>query len=155
MDDDLYFMRLTGGDVGNYFDLVVADAGAATMRNTLTDFGADDFIETQDASAGAWAGAQIRTQSHAQEALAALDAAINRKDKIRADLGAFQNRLENNSTSLQIQGENLQASESRISDIDVALEMTEYTRQSIIAQAAAAMLSQANTLPQLALTLLG
>ena len=53
---------------------------------------------------------------------------IERKDNIRAHLEAMQNRLENTITNLNIQAENLQASESRISDTDVATEMTEFTR---------------------------
>ncbi|MFV0422135.1 flagellin [Oleidesulfovibrio sp.] len=97
----------------------------------------------------------ISTQSAAQAALAALEDAIVSKDKIRANLGAIQNRLENTISNLQIQSENLQAAESRISDVDVSLEMTEFTRQQILSQSAVAMLSQANTLPRLALNLLG
>ncbi len=102
-----------------------------------------------------WDGANILTQSAAQAALAQIDAAINRKDTARAALGATQNRLENTITNLQIQAENLQAAESRISDVDVALEMTEFTRNNILTQAAVSMLAQANSLPNLALSLLG
>jgi flagellin len=101
------------------------------------------------------AGYSISTQSAAQGALTALDDAIVSKDKIRAALGSIQNRLENTITNLTIQAENLQASESRISDIDVATEMTEFTRNQILAQSGVAMLAQANSLPQLALQLLG
>jgi flagellin len=67
----------------------------------------------------------------------------------------MQNRLSNTITNLTIQAENLQAAESRISDIDVATEMTEFVRQQILSQAAVSMLSQANSLPQMALQLLG
>ncbi len=101
------------------------------------------------------AGYSISTQSAAQAALSALDEAIQSKDRIRASLGALQNRLENTITNLSIQAENLQAAESRISDIDVATEMTEFVRNQILAQSGVAMLAQANTLPQLALQLLG
>jgi flagellin len=66
----------------------------------------------------------------------------------------MQNRLENTITNLSIQAENLQASESRISDVDVATEMTEFTRQQILTQAAVSMLSQANSLPRMALSLI-
>jgi len=66
----------------------------------------------------------------------------------------MQNRLENTITNLSIQAENLQASESRISDVDVATEMTEFTRQQILAQSAVAMLAQANSLPKMALQLI-
>jgi flagellin len=102
-----------------------------------------------------WDGADILTQSAAQLALQALDSAVNKKDTGRASLGALQNRLQNTITNLQIQAENLQAAESRISDVDVATEMTEFTKNNILAQAATAMLAQANSLPQLALKLLG
>ena len=100
-------------------------------------------------------GYAISTQEAAQSALSALDAAIVSKDKIRASLGALQNRLENTITNLTIQAENLQASESRISDVDVATEMTNFVRNQILAQSGVAMLAQANSIPQLALQLLG
>ena len=72
-----------------------------------------------------------------------------KKDNVRAHLGAMQNRLENTVTNLSIQAENMQAAESQISDVDVATEMTEFVRSRILAQASAAMLSQANTLPRM------
>jgi flagellin len=100
------------------------------------------------------AGHSISTQQGAQEALAALNAAITSKDNIRASLGSLQNRLENTITNLQIQAENLQAAESRISDADIAVEMTNFVRNQILTQSAVAMLSQANTLPQMALQLM-
>ena len=67
----------------------------------------------------------------------------------------MQNRLENTITSLNIQAENLQASESRISDVDVSAEMTNFTREQILSQSAVAMLAQANSLPQMAMKLIG
>ncbi|WP_457571515.1 flagellin N-terminal helical domain-containing protein [Desulfovulcanus sp.] len=101
------------------------------------------------------AGASISTQSLAQVALGAIEDAIVSKDRIRASLGALQNRLQATVTNLQIQAENLQAAESRISDVDVATEMTEFVRQQILTQSAVAMLSQANSLPRMALQLIG
>ena len=120
-------------------------------------------IGTSTASAlgvgiGAGSGATARsvsTQALAQKALEGIQNAIISKDKIRANLGALQNRLENTITNLQIQAENLQASESRISDVDVATEMTEFVRQQILSQAAVAMLAQANSLPRMAMQLIG
>jgi flagellin len=100
------------------------------------------------------AGKSISTQSLAQAALSALDNAIVSKDKIRASLGALQNRLENTITNLSIQSENTASAESQISDVDVATEMTEFTRQQIKVQTAVAMLSQANSLGKLALQLI-
>ncbi|MBM4285211.1 MAG: flagellin, partial [Deltaproteobacteria bacterium] len=122
------------------------------------------YIKINDATASALgvgtgmgterAGYTISTQSAAQVALGALDSAIETKDNIRANLGALANRLANTVTNLTIQAENLQAAESRISDVDVATEMTEFVRNQILTQAAVAMLAQANTLPQLALQLI-
>jgi flagellin len=103
----------------------------------------------------AGAGFAISTQQAAQQSLEAINSAIISKDKIRANLGSLQNRLANTVTNLQIQSENVQAAESRISDVDVSLEMTEFVRQQILSQAAVAMLAQANSLPRMAMQLLG
>lgn len=100
-------------------------------------------------------GGTISTQQAAQRSLDAITNAIISKDKIRAHLGAMQNRLENTITNLNTQAENLQAAESRISDVDVATEMTQFVRNQILSQAAVAMLSQANSLPQMAMQLIG
>ncbi|ACU90509.1 flagellin [Desulfomicrobium baculatum] len=100
------------------------------------------------------AGFSISTQQGAQQALDAINNAIISKDKIRASLGSLQNRLENTITNLTIQAENLQAAESRISDVDVAQEMTEFVRNQILTQSAVAMLAQANQLPQMAMQLM-
>jgi flagellin len=170
-------VRLLGQDVGKERDLWILNVGAQATAdiNTAQNVGytgkgfgyvggesitnllgldRQSFVEIQNADDGAWAGAHIRTQSDAQEALDAIQAAIERKDKIRASLGAFINRLENTITNLEIQVENLQAAESRISDVDMATEMTEFVRNQILTQAAVSMLSQANSLPQMALSLL-
>ena len=169
-------VQLHGRDVGDQRDLWVLDVGAGSGFDIDTGNGTfglgfgenkngvpitnllgldhSSFVEIQNAADGDWAGAHIRTQSYAQEALDAVQAAIERKDKIRATLGAYQNRLENTITNMEIMTENLQASESRISDVDVAMEMTEFVRNQVLAQAAVSMLSQANSLPQMALSLL-
>ncbi|XPV75268.1 MAG: flagellin [Desulfovibrio sp.] len=101
------------------------------------------------------AGRSISTQELAQQSLDALTTAIVSKDKVRANLGALQNRLENTITNLSIQAENVQASESRISDVDVATEMTQFTRNQILTQTAVSMLSQANSMPRMAMQLIG
>jgi len=100
------------------------------------------------------AGFSISTQQAAQTSLDAINQAIVSKDKIRASLGGLQNRLENTITNLSIQAENLQSAESRISDVDVAQEMTEFVRNQILTQSAVAMLAQANQLPQMAMQLM-
>ena len=101
------------------------------------------------------AGYTVSTQAAAQKALEGINEAIVSKDKIRAHLGAMQNRLENTITNLNVQAENLQAAESRISDVDVATEMTQFVRNQILTQSAVAMLGQANSLPQMAMQLIG
>ncbi|WP_300922831.1 flagellin [uncultured Desulfovibrio sp.] len=101
------------------------------------------------------AGYTVSTQAAAQKALEGINEAIVSKDKIRAHLGAMQNRLENTISNLNVQAENLQAAESRISDVDVATEMTQFVRNQILTQSAVAMLGQANSLPQMAMQLIG
>ena len=100
-------------------------------------------------------GKNISTQANAQKALVAINNAIVSKDNIRAHLGALQNRLENTITNLEVQAENLQSAESQISDVDVASEMTKFVRNQILTQSAVSMLGQANSLPQMALSLIG
>jgi len=90
----------------------------------------------------------------AQAALTLVTEAIERKDSARASLGYMINRLESTTEVLNIQSENMMASESRISDVDVATEMAALTRKQVLAQAGVAMLAQANAMPQMALNLL-
>lgn len=97
----------------------------------------------------------VSTQAQAQKALVGLTNAVVSKDKIRAHLGALQNRLENTISNLTTQSENLQAAESRISDVDVATEMTSFVRNQILTQSSVAMLSQANSMQQMAMQLIG
>ena len=97
----------------------------------------------------------VSTQAAAQKALVGLNDAVVSKDKIRAHLGALQNLLENTISNLTTQAENLQAAESRISDVDVATEMTQFVRNQILTQSSVAMLSQANSMQQMAMQLIG
>lgn len=114
------------------------------------------FISIGAATSSALMGdAHISTQAGAQQVLDRINTAIISKDNIRAALGALQNRLENTINNLAIMAENLQAAESRISDVDVAQEMTEFVRNQILTQSAVAMLAQANSLPRLAMQLIG
>lgn len=97
----------------------------------------------------------IKTQELAQKGIVRLNEAIVRKDQIRAHLGAVQNRLENTVTNLNIQAENLQNAESRISDVDVATEMTTFVRNQVLTQSASSMLAQANSFPHMLMELIG
>ena len=96
----------------------------------------------------------ITGTTSAANALGTLDSAINTKDGARAAFGYTMNRLESTRAVLDIQAENLMAAESRISDADVAIEMATMTRNQVLAQAGVAMLAQANSMPQMALSLL-
>lgn len=92
--------------------------------------------------------------SNATGAISALDAAIKQVSSARSYLGANQNRLEHIIANLDTTAENMQASESRIRDVDMAREMMNFTKLNILNQAATAMLAQANQLPQAVLQLL-
>jgi flagellin len=96
----------------------------------------------------------IDTAASAKAAVSSLEAAIGTKDTARAKFGYKMNRLEGTVNVLNIQAENLLTAESRISDVDVATEMAAMTRNQVLAQAGIAMLSQANAMPQMALSLL-
>ncbi|MGL1861103.1 MAG: flagellin [Pseudodesulfovibrio sp.] len=128
----------------------------AIQGSTASAFGLGHGAASKTGTgAAANAGKAISTQALAQASLEAINNAIISKDKIRANLGSMQNRLENTITNLEIQAENLQAAESRISDVDVAQEMTEFVRNQILTQSAVAMLAQANSLPRMAMQLIG
>jgi len=96
----------------------------------------------------------IATSDDANSSIGTLDEALKKINKQRADLGAYQNRLELTVAGIDIAAENLQASESRIRDTDMASAMVEYTKNSVLAQAGTAMLAQANASAQNVLSLL-
>jgi flagellin len=173
-------VSLHGRDVGLERDLWILNTGASSAAEDgldinfygysvssaalgLAGFGLvgtagglnrESFFEVQNASDGDWNGASLRSQSTAQLALGALAEAIARKDTIRAKLGALMNRLENTMTNLETMHDTLQGAESRISDVDVATEMTDFVRNQVLSQAAVSILSQANAMPEMALSLL-
>ena len=114
-------------------------ASALGMRNGQGENGSITILSSEDANM----------------AIGAVDAAMMLVNQQRADLGAYQNRFEMAAQSIAIAAENLQASESRIRDTNMASEMVQYTRGVILNQAATAMLAQANVRPQSVLQLLG
>ena len=97
----------------------------------------------------------IATPESANQAIGIVDNALKQVSKQRADLGAYQNRFEMAAKGVAIAAENMQASESRIRDADMASEMVTYTKNQILAQAGTAMLAQANMRTQSVLQLLG
>ena len=96
----------------------------------------------------------METPDGSNRAIGTLDAALKRINKQRADLGAYQNRLEHAIRGIDVGAENMQAAESRIRDTDMAQEMVDYTKNRILAQAGNAMLAQANQKTQQVMQLL-
>jgi flagellin len=97
----------------------------------------------------------LSSPENANRAIGIVDAALKKVNKQRADLGAYQNRLEHAIRGLDIGAENLQASESRIRDVDMAHEIVRYTTNQILLQSSTAMLAQSNLKTQSVLQLLG
>jgi flagellin len=154
-------VQLINGDLSS---TTVTTAGRNSVNPMKIHFGptnsaAEDyyFISIGDARETALGldVLSIESQTGAQGALTAITEAIVSKDTIRANLGAYSNRLSNTISQLSVQAENLQAAESRVRDVDVAEEMTTFTTNQIKSQAAIAMLAQANMIPQMALSLIG
>ena len=118
------------------------------------------FIGTMSASAlglrniGTEEIMSLESPDEANRAIGTLDEAIKKINKQRADLGAYQNRLEKTVVGLDIGAENLQASESRIRDTDMAKEMVDFTKNQVLTQAGTAMLAQANQSSQNVLSLI-
>ncbi len=99
-------------------------------------------------------GIDVSSQTAADAAITVINDAINTVSGERSKLGAIQNRLEHTIANLATSSENLTAAESRIRDVDIAVEMMNFTKYQILAQASTAMLAQANAKPQAVLQLL-
>jgi flagellin len=129
-----------GANEGQFMKMGVQDLRASALRlETINLLGTND----ED------------SRVKAQNAIGAVDEALDYVNTVRARLGAFQNRVEYTISNLQVSRENLTASESRIRDADIAAETANLTRSQILVQAGTAVLSQANVSPQSALSLLG
>lgn len=100
-------------------------------------------------------GVGVSSQSTASSAITTIDSAMDTVNQLRANLGAYINRLDHAINSISNQEYNTQDAESRIRDVDFASETTQFTRNQILVQSATAMLTQANSAPQSVLGLLG
>ncbi|HON99386.1 MAG TPA: flagellin [Syntrophales bacterium] len=122
------------------------------QKNSQSQLGVSiDSIKTT--ALGVAAG-DISTAAKAYDALATIDSAISTLASSRAEIGAYQNRLAYAASNLAITLENFTAAESTIRDVDMASEMTSFTKNQILVQAGTAMLAQANAVPQQVLSLL-
>jgi len=142
-------LATTGATAGSIVGGWNIDSGEATVAA-----GAGLLISDDNAAGITQAGLNILTVAAATSALTTITTAIDTKDSARAAFGYKMNRLESTIANLSVQTENLLAAESRISDVDVATEMATLTRTQVLSQAGIAMLAQATTMPQMALTLL-
>ena len=141
-----YRLELTSPATGAGNDLAIT-AGPTGLAAT-----ADMPIGANGAAAAP--GVDLTTQTGATNALVTISNAIDSADSYRAELGYMMNRLESAVQVLDIQAENLQSAESRISDVDVSTEMANMTRNQVLANVGISMLTQANQMPQMALQLL-
>jgi flagellin len=123
---------------------------AVSLSNTIASGGLSELSALSSTTAAKTALAS----GGALSAISSIDAAINNISTARANYGAVQNRLEHRLNNLATYQENLTASESRIRDVDMAAEMTNYTKENILQQAGTSMLAQANQAPQSVLSLL-
>lgn len=150
-------LDVNGATTTSYNDIVVDVAGIGAMRlqiganegqvlsidvpaMTLQNLGIEDI--------------DVSTKAGAEDAIGRLDGAIQTLSKMRSKLGAYQNRLESSINSLDITSENMTAAYSRIMDVDMAEEMTQYTTAQVLTQAGTSMLAQANERPSQVLQLL-
>nr|WP_092074313.1 flagellin [Dendrosporobacter quercicolus]NSL49217.1 flagellin [Dendrosporobacter quercicolus DSM 1736]SDM88129.1 flagellin [Dendrosporobacter quercicolus] len=154
---------LNGLGVGDGVTFVFSehkDATADLNSSLLTQIGANAgqtaYISIADmrSSAIGVGDVSIETSEKAQVAVETINSAIEKVSSQRSSLGAVQNRLEHTINNLGTSSENLSAAESRIRDVDMAKEMMNFTKTSILQQAATAMLAQANQQPQGVLQLL-
>lgn len=146
---------LDGSNNGTGNFVLQIGQGNASATNTL-DLGALGVFADSDAAAlGVDDGSiHVDNNTNARNAINSIDTALTNINTQRSNIGAAMNRLETTSQNLMISIENLSASESRIRNVDVAAESAELVRNQVLQQASAAMLSQANQAPSLALSLL-
>jgi flagellin len=146
---------------------ITAKFNLATLTNSATN-GTQFTVESVGSSAATFngdgtmadeavaaAGISVKTQARADAAITTINNALEAVSAQRSTLGAMQNRLDHTINNLQASSENLTAAQSRIRDVDMAAEMSAFTKSQILSQAGVAMLAQANQVPQAVLKLLG
>jgi flagellin len=153
----------SGGSIGEIVFQIGANAGQS-IKTDIANMTASGLGITTTLSIGTASGLDITTTlsiggtataNALSGVLGTIDAAIDIVSAERSKLGAIQNRLEHTIANMGVTMENLAASESRIRDVDMAEEMTQFTKNQILMQSATAMLAQANMKPQAVLQLLG
>lgn len=139
----------------NYGSLTLTAAETITFTETAGEIAELGFASNTIVKDGATiAQASVSTVAGANNTISRVDSALSSVSSLRSDFGAVQNRFESTITNLQTISENLSASRSRILDADFAAETANLTKAQILQQAGTAILAQANSLPQAALSLL-
>ncbi len=140
-----------GKIVGTVDDKVSVTVDGVTATQAQLGFNTDKLTDGAKFTIN---GSDVSTRGTAEGSITSINKALENVSKERSKLGAYQNRLEHTIKNLDTSAENLQASEARIRDVDMAKEMMEQTKQNILQQASTAMLAQANQAPQGVLQLL-
>ncbi|ADY54948.1 flagellin domain protein [Syntrophobotulus glycolicus DSM 8271] len=138
--------------------LISSTGGTITLQIGATSASADQMaitLTSADVGALSVSSLSLSTQASALSAIDKISDGIKSVSTQRAVLGAYQNRLEHTINNLGTTSENLSAANSRIRDVDMAAEMSEFTKSQVLNQAGVAMLAQANQAPQSILKLLG
>jgi len=128
--------------------------GSNKDQSMLVDVNEMSTKTLGDSTVGLVKDLDVQTQDGANKAIETLDKAIKQVSAERSKIGAFQNRLEHTINNLGTSSENMTSAESRIRDVDMAKEMSTFSKNNILSQAAQAMLAQANQQPQQVLQLL-
>jgi flagellin len=136
---------------GNAFTVVSGAITISDKASSTATFNTDGTIKNDAVAA---AGIDVSSQTAANSAIKTINDAIETVSTERSKLGAYQNRLEHTIANLGTSSENLTSAESRIRDVDMAKEMSTFSKNNILSQAAQAMLAQANQQPQQVLQLL-
>lgn len=163
VDEYAAALRSDAGFSSNFSVAVERDTNGAGVGIIVTALNGGTVDVTAPGTAGVAAGSAgtaltggiaFDSAINAQASISMIEAQIQTVSTARAELGAYQNRFEHSIKSISVSIENLSASESRIRDTDMALEMVNFTRAQILSQAGTAMLAQANQIPQGVLQLL-
>jgi flagellin len=149
------YMQEVGNKDFNGVSLFNDASYSVTTDSEGTMFTPDAVVVVGQASYSAAYGSSVNSTASATTALSAVTGAITKLAQDRANVGASIVRLNSTSSQLSVLKDNLSAANSRIKDVDVADESTQFARYNILVQAGTAMLAQANSTPQSALRLLG
>lgn len=159
-DNEGFEMQIEANKVGDA-ELRVFDAGYMTIQIGANEAQTLDmnFPEVSCLNLGlrdsdGYDSINLCTQYNSENALNSMDRAIKKISGARSTLGSYQNRLESTTSSLDLSSQNITEAMSRISDTDMADEMTKYTQYEVLSQAATSMLAQANNRPQQIMSLL-